>query len=230
MRTPPGLQLKAFDFWSPWWWQLDPPPPKSGASKQPTVQGFHAETVKLFFRAAVQTWVRLSAMLPIGWSLSKSQWTHCSAVVFSAITAFPIVAELTLGSFPAVGSSCVGKGDGSIACLLPLDTGGTSESVQPKTCPDISMCPQEAKVTPSWEPLNCKIKMVRVAPYYENEVRQAAWWTMSARRAGYVPWTDGASAELSGRVNPSYVITKVPPWPIRENLLSSPKYLNTKMS
>ena len=32
-----------------------PRPPKSGASKQPTVQVFHAESAKLFFRAAAQT-------------------------------------------------------------------------------------------------------------------------------------------------------------------------------
>ena len=62
-------------------------------------------------RPVVQTWVQLSAVLQTGWSplanSLTSQQPFCSAV-----TGFPVAAQLTLGagSFPVVGLSCAWRG------------------------------------------------------------------------------------------------------------------------
>ena len=122
-ELPQVFSSRLFDFCSP---QCSPP--KSGASKQPTVQGFHAESAKLlFFRAAAQTWVRLChAANRLVSSGQEPEWTGCSAVVFSAVITSQWLHSWHWDHFLLWGCPAWGGGDGSIACLLPLDTGSTS--------------------------------------------------------------------------------------------------------
>lgn len=57
-------------------------------------------------------------------------------------------------------------------------------------------------------------------------MRQASPWTVNPMRADYTPWSEWALEEPSGRQwILDAVITKVSPWPIRENWFFPPKIL-----